>query len=135
MKAMLFESKHVKALADGLLVDDDQTLETAGLLQSEVTVVYYRKEVEAARKQTNREEGLLQVNITSNITEIAAGAFRNCKSLARIILLGSVTTIGRSTFANCESLVIIAIPETVTVIRPFAFTDACLWKASLSQSV
>ena len=43
----------VKVLADGLLVDDDQTVESAGLLneESEVTVMYHRNEVEAATKR------------------------------------------------------------------------------------
>ena len=64
LKAMLHEKKHcedpiehkilrVKVLANGLLVDDGQTLEFAGLLhaESEVTVIYSRNEVEAEQKR------------------------------------------------------------------------------------
>ena len=76
MKAMLYEKKHgedpierkilkAKVLADGLLVDDDETLESAGLLhpEAEVTVIYSRNEGEAATKDAIHAEGLLQVNI------------------------------------------------------------------------
>ena len=86
LKVMLHEKKHcedpierqilkVKVLADGLLVDDDQTLESAGLLHAEpeVTVIYSRNEVEAAAKEAIHEEGLLQVNIPNSLTEIHAG--------------------------------------------------------------
>ena len=43
----------VKVLTAGSLIDDDQTLESAGLLcaESDVTVVYSRGEVEAATKE------------------------------------------------------------------------------------
>ena len=88
MKTMLHEKKHcedpiehqilkLKVLADGLLVDDDQTLESAGLLhaESEVTVIYCRNEVEAAAKEAIHEEGLLQINIPSSLTEIPTEAF------------------------------------------------------------
>ena len=70
LKVMLHEKKHcedpiehqilkVKVVADGLLVDDDQTLECAGLLhaESEVTVIFSRNEVEAAAKVAIHEEG------------------------------------------------------------------------------
>ena len=64
LRAMLLESKRcedsierqllrVEVLTAGLLIDDDQTVESAGLLcaESDVTVVYARREVEAATKE------------------------------------------------------------------------------------
>ena len=91
LKAILHEKKHcedpiehqilkVKVLADGVLVDDDQTLESAGLLhaESEVTVIYSRNEVEAATQEAIHAEGLLQVNIPPSLTKIPAGAFECC---------------------------------------------------------
>ena len=73
----------VKVLSDGFLVDDHQTLESAGLLhaESEVTVIYCRNEVEAATKEAIHEEGLLQVNIPSSLTEIPARALKECKQV------------------------------------------------------
>ena len=43
----------VKVLVDGSVPDDDQTLESLGLLhaESEVTVIYYRNEIEAAQRR------------------------------------------------------------------------------------
>ena len=74
LRAMLLESKgyedpierqllRVEALTAGLLMDDDQTVESAGLLcaGSDVTVVYARREVEAATKEAIHEEGPLRV--------------------------------------------------------------------------
>ena len=65
LRAMLLESKHcedpierqllrVEVLTAGLLIDDDQTVESAGLscAESDVTVVYARREVEAATKES-----------------------------------------------------------------------------------
>ena len=157
LKAMLHEQKHcedpierqiliVKILADGLLVDDDQTLESAGLLhdKSEVTVIYCRNEVEAATTGAINAEGLLQVNIPTSLTEISAwafhgchqvvkvaipksvttireGAFQDCKSLASITIPESVAAIGESTFEGCKSLATFAIPQSVTAIGDSAF--------------
>ena len=72
LRAMLLESKRcedaierqllrVEVVTAGLLIDDDQTVEPAGLLcaESDVTIVYARREVEAATKEAIHEEGLL----------------------------------------------------------------------------
>ena len=89
LKAMLHEKKHcedpierqilqVKVLVNTLLVDDDQTLESAGLLhaESEVTAIFSRNEVEAAAKEEIHAKGLLHVNIPTSLTEIPAKAFQ-----------------------------------------------------------
>ena len=156
---MLYEKKHcedpierkilkVKVLADALLVNDDQTLESVGLLhdESEVTVIYSRNEVEAATTEAINAEGLLQVNIPSSLKEISAGAFQgddrvvmvaipesvttigdcafqSCKSLENITIPESVTTIGDGAFQNCQSLANITIPESVTTLGDFAFQN------------
>ena len=122
LKAMLHEKKHcedsiehkilrVKLMMDGLLVDDDQALEAAGLLhaESEVTVIYSRNEVEAATKEAIHEEGFLQVNIPSSLT--------------RILREPSKHTIRWSGW------------QSLSLWRPLGtapLQDAVLWKASLS---
>ena len=133
LKAMLHEKKHcedpieskilkVKVLANGLL-DDDQTLESAGLLhdESDVTVIYSRNEVEAATKEAIHAEGLLQVNIPSSLTEISAGAFENCDQVIKVAIPESVTAIGDAAFRCCSSLESITIPASVTSIGHYAF--------------
>ena len=108
LKAILHEKKHcedpierhilkVDVLADGLLVDNDQTLEAAGLLlhaESEVTVIYSRQQVEAASKQAIHAEGLLQVNIPSSLMEIPTRAFKKCNQVVKVAIPDSVTAIG-----------------------------------------
>ena len=137
LKAMLHEKKHcedpierqilkVEVLADGLLVDSDQTLESAGLLraESEVTVIYSRNIVEAATQeaiQAIHTKSFLQVNIPSSLTEIPPEAFRDCNQVVRVTMPESVTVIGDAAFAYCEFLASIAIPESVTVIGISAF--------------
>ena len=134
LKAMLHEKKHcedpierkilkVKVLADGLLVDDDQTLESAGLLhaESEVTVIYSRNEIEASTKKAIDAEGLLQVNIPSSLTEISARAFENCNQVVKVAIPESVTAIRAFAFSGCSSLKSITIPASVTSIGHYAF--------------
>ena len=144
LKAMLHEQKHcgdpierkilkVKVLADGLLVDDDQTLESAGLLhdESNVTVIYSRNEVEAATKETIPAEGLLQVNIPFSLKEIPAWAFHACHQVVKVAIPKSVTAIRHAAFHNCKSLVSITIPASVTAIGHSAF-QGCNSLASIS---
>ena len=117
----------VKVLVDGLLLDDDQTLESAGLMhaESEVTVIYHRNEVEAATKEAIQEEGLLQVSIPSSLTEIPAQAFQKCNQVVRVSIPESVTAIGDLAFFECSSLKSITIPKSVTAIRQSAF-EGCI---------
>ena len=147
--AMLFRKKHcedpierrilkVKVLADGLLVDDDQTVESAGLLneESEVTVMYHRNEVEAATKETIHAEGLLQVNIPSSLTEIPTGAFQDCNQVLTVAIPDSVRAIGVNAFHSCHSLESIKIPESVTDIQMGAFANCySLKRITIPQSV
>ena len=93
----------VKVLADGLLVDDDQTLESAGLLhaESEVTIIYCRNVVEAATKEAITAKGLFQVNIPSSLAKIPDGAFIECKQVLTVEVPESVTAIGISAFQGC----------------------------------
>ena len=150
LKAMLREKKHcedpierqilqVKVLANGgLLLDDDQTLESAGLLhaESEVTAIFCRNEVEAATKEAIHAEGPLQVNIPSSLTEIHAEAFEDHHQVVTVAIPESVTVIGDAAFRNCEYLASISIPQSVTAIGDFAFADCkSLETITIPQSV
>ena len=55
------------------------------------------------------------------VTSIGVSAFRNCTSLASIVIPNSVTSIGSSAFSDCTSLASIAIPDSVTSIDFCAF--------------
>lgn len=106
-----------------MLVDDGQTLESAGLLnaKSEVTVIFSRNEVEAETQESIAAEGFLQVNIPSYLTEIPAGAFEDYDHVVKVAVPESVTSIGESAFQNCVSLESVTIPESVTSIGDCAF--------------
>ena len=136
LKAMLHEKKQcedpierqilkVKVLADGLLVDDDQTLESAGLLHAEceVTVIYSRNIVKAATQEAIEASGLFQVNIPSSLTEIPANAFHSCLQVLTVEIPDSVKVIGGRAFAYCSSLASITIPQSVTAIGDDAFVQ------------
>ena len=134
LKAMLIEQKHedpierkllkVDVLAEGALVDSDETLEAAGLLcaESEVTVLYSRiREVEAATKENIHAEGLVQVKIPSSQTEVSHKAFEFCDQVVKVVIPDTVTAIQSSAFAFCTSLVSVTIPNSVTKIGTAAF--------------
>ena len=121
-RAMLLESKRcedpierqllrVEVLTTGLLIDDDQTVESAGLLcaESEVTVVYARREVEAATKEGIHEEGPVRVIVSSHVAEIATAAFGDCHQ----VLMVTIPESGTNAFAGCGSLARIAFPESL----------------------
>ena len=149
LKAMLFRKKHggdpidrkivrVEVLADRGWLDDDQTVDSAGLLraESEVTAIFGRNEVEAATKEAIHAEGLLQVNIPSSLTEISAGAFEDCHQVVKVVIPESVTAIGDGAFARCISLASITIPQSVMVIGNSAFQNCkSLASITIPQSV
>ena len=144
LKAMLQKKKQcedpierkllkVKVLADGLLVSDHRTLESAGLLhaESEVTIIYVRNVVEAATKDEIRAKGFVQVNIPSSLTKIRVGAFERCNKVVTVEVPETVTAIRDWAFGNCESLASITIPESVTAIGGSAFQE-CSSLASIT---
>ena len=142
LRAMLLESKEcegpierqllrVEVLTAGLLVDDDQTVESAGPLcpESDVTVVYARREVEAATKESIHEGGPKGVIVPSHVTEIASAAFQYDEEILTVTLPESVTSIGANAFDGCGSLAHIALPESLTIIEPCAFADCVSLKS------
>lgn len=49
-------------------------------------------------------KGVIEVNISNNITTIGASAFKDCKSLEIVTIGENVSKIGNSAFENCYSL-------------------------------
>ena len=67
----------------------------------------------------NRETAV----IPEGVTEICAGAFRNCKELRNVVIPEGVTVIGDFAFCGCENLERITIPDSVREIGVGAFRD------------
>ena len=57
------------------------------------------------------------------VTEIADGAFANCKFLSKVELPRQLRFIGDNAFANCRDLYNAFIPETVTHMGKGVFAD------------
>ena len=63
------------------------------------------------------------IGIPHFVTEIAAGAFADCKFLSRIAFPSSLQSIGENAFAGCQDLFDVFIPEGVGHIGKGAFAD------------
>ena len=97
----------VELLRGSSIIDDAETLDTAGFLGAEpqVTVTYTRNEVEAATKNDIHTQGCVEVKIPSNVTSISEAAFKNSHQLVLLTIPESVTHIGSGAFKGCTSLV------------------------------
>ena len=62
------------------------------------------------------------VTITGDVTEIDAGAFKNCKNISTVLILSEqITEIKESTFENCIYLSGITLPDSIQSIGENAF--------------
>lgn len=73
---------------------------------------------------------LTEAEIT-NVTELNAWAFVNCKSLTKVVIGNSVTKIGDGAFYGCSGLKSITIPDSVTKIGHGAF-EGCKLLSSIT---
>ena len=64
---------------------------------------------------------LASVVIPDSVTNINSNAFYNCYSLTSVVIPDSVTDINNSVFYNCHSLASVVIPDSVTTISSSAF--------------
>ena len=135
-------------LTDAVLADDDQTLESSGILHADcnATVVYSRAKLEVARAKDICEKGFVRIIIPSGVDDIASGAFMRCEQAAVVEMPDSVGYIGRhafmgcmflermhmsqslriidnAAFANCRSLANIDLPDKLSYIAACAFAD------------
>ncbi|MBQ8748058.1 MAG: leucine-rich repeat protein, partial [Clostridia bacterium] len=59
--------------------------------------------------------------IPATVTEIGAGAFKDCKVLTEIVLPSALRTIGEGAFADCDGLTSVEIPAAVETLESYAF--------------
>lgn len=66
---------------------------------------------------------LQTVTIPENVIEVAAGAFKNCGKLNKVIIGDGVKTVGEAAFENCDSLTDITIGKGVSSLGTYVFWD------------
>lgn len=69
------------------------------------------------------DENIREVHLTSEITEIGAGAFKNRINLAHLSISETVKSIHHEAFRNCKSLKKLTIPSNVQYIGNSCFRD------------
>lgn len=77
--------------------------------------------------------GFVDFVIPDGVTEIKAGAFRDCTSLNSIVIPDSVLSIGAQAFYGCTSLKEVVVPDSVTTLGTEAFCG-CLSLSSVTLS-
>lgn len=67
-------------------------------------------------------EGLTNITIPANITEVGFFAFEYCNDLTGVNILEGITSIGYGMFYNCKNLTTVRIPNSVIEIERLAFS-------------
>ena len=68
-----------------------------------------------------REKDVVSVTIPDSVTLIGSSAFFSCSKLKSVVIGKSVVTISDYAFKNCKSLEKIVIPDSVKIIKESAF--------------
>ena len=68
-----------------------------------------------------REKDVVSVTIPDSVTLIGSSAFFSCSKLKSVVIGKSVETISDYAFKNCKSLEKIVIPDSVKIIKESAF--------------
>ena len=95
------------------------TVEEGGAYSTDSSGILYKNN-ELVLYPAGRSES--EYTVSSEVSAIGAGAFRNAKNLKKIILHENIRKIDESAFSGCESLVEIRIPESVSVIPQNCFS-------------
>ena len=73
-------------------------------------------------KKYTEEEGVTEITIPDDVSEIGINAFRYYSNIKSVIIPDSVNIIGFGAFNGCTDLRYITIPESVSEIKHFAFS-------------
>lgn len=98
------------------------TGESSGLLQYEKTAGGTRCRVVGYKGKPTRLSIPAEYDGLP-VREVAASAFRDCKSLISVSLSEGITSIGGGAFAHCTGLKSVVLPDSLTEIGSFAFSD------------
>lgn len=67
--------------------------------------------------------GKVDLSNNTNLTELSAGLFAECKKLDKVMLSASIHSIGARCFQNCEELEDLTFPEQISQIGSHAFEN------------
>ena len=67
--------------------------------------------------------GKVDLSNNTNLNELSAGLFAECKKLDKVILPSSILSIGTNCFQNCEELEDLVFPEQISQIGSHAFEN------------
>jgi hypothetical protein len=101
-----------------------------------VTDVVIPDEVtEIGEEAFSRCNNIVSVSISENVQKIGKYAFSFCERLEKVNIPHGVKIIEISTFYSCKSLKSIDIPDSVTEISDFAFRESGLESVTIPDSV
>lgn len=91
--------------------------------------------VETIGNSAFKNTSIKAAHLPSNLKNLGAEAFSQCRNLAKVTLPSGLQSIGKSTFEGCTSLSSIDIPSSVTAIWERAFYNSGLVTVELSNNV
>lgn len=119
---------------DGVLMNEDETViyRCTAEKTGEYIIPDTVKEIAMCAFQGSN---ISSVTVPSGVTEIAYGAFLNCKNLAEVVLPDTVAFIGPMAFMSCTSLKEVELPTSLECIEWDAFSQSGIEKAHIPASV
>ena len=118
----LCQTKHYE-LADIFINSKRTEYETRTERKNEIDFIYFllSKSSHFDNKFLDNGKNLTEIIVPQSVTTIDECAFKECKSLRRI-LISSVTSIKKSAFQGCSKLEEISLPYCLTSIEEYAFS-------------
>lgn len=114
----------------------EETLEEATDLEYELGYGGTHYMVSGIGKETRTEFAIPSEYDGLPVTIIKDNAFKDCKSIVKVVIPYGVTDIYENAFSGCSSLAGVTLPDTIVYIARFAFQDcSALTSVNIPSSV
>ncbi|MBS6929045.1 MAG: leucine-rich repeat domain-containing protein [Finegoldia magna] len=87
------------------------------------------------KKEIEIPEGVTEIRLPKNLTEIPFACFSGCKQLRTVVLNEKLDNIDMFAFANCKDLEYIDFPNSIRKIDEFSFCYTGLKKVELPEGL